>query len=366
MRCILTLVYKFYPDFQEPFLIPKSITPMSIPKRKDDHIKICREKPVQFKEKTTGFEAVELVHNAVPELSLNEINTTTQLFKKELKAPLIVAAITGGTEEGRKINQAIARTCQKLGLGFGVGSQRAALENPDLAPTFKVRDVAPDTLLLGNLGLVQFCKGYALEKAQEAVDMIEADGLCIHLNPAHEAAQPEGDTDFRNGLSKLKEISKKVKVPVIAKECGCGISRKAADSLIKTGIRGIDVGGAGGTSWVGVEFYRSDSKLAQTFWDWGIPTAASVVYCSGKGVPVIATGGIRTGLDAAKAIAMGADAVGIALPALLAYPDQIENYLTEFIEELKTAMFLIGSKNIQDLKKTKKIIFEPLKTWISS
>ncbi len=338
---------------------------MSIPKRKDDHLRICRDKPVQFRNKTTCFECVELVHRAAPELDFDDVGTKTRLFGKELKAPLIVAAITGGTDEGLKVNQALAKTCQKLGIGMGVGSQRAAIEEPKLAATFQVREKAPDILLLANLGLVQFCKGYGPDKARKAVDMIKADALCIHLNAAQEMVQPEGETKFSNGLAKLKEVCNSVDFPVIAKECGCGISRETADALVKAGVSGIDVGGAGGTSWVGVEFFRHPSKLTQTFWDWGIPTAASVVYSSGRGVPVIATGGIRTGLDAAKAIALGADLVGVALPALLSYPESIEAYFTEFIRELKTAMFLTGSRNISELRKCRKILFEPLRTWIS-
>jgi isopentenyl-diphosphate delta-isomerase len=338
---------------------------MSISKRKEDHIKICRERPVQFREKTTGFESIELLHKAAPEINFDDIDLSTKLFGKELKAPVIVAAITGGTAEGHKINQALAKVCQKLGLGMGVGSQRVSIENPKLAPTFQVRKEAPDILLLGNLGLGQFCKGYGPDEAKKAVEMIGADGLCIHLNTAQEAVQPEGDTQFKGGLAKLKQVCKSVKFPIIAKECGCGISNKIAGSLVKAGVSGIDVGGAGGTSWVGVEFYRYKQRLAQTFWDWGIPTAASVVYSSGRGVSVIATGGIRTGLDAAKALVLGADAVGVALPALLTYPDSIEAYFEELIKEIKTALFLTGSRNIKELRNCEKIIFEPLNSWIS-
>ena len=338
---------------------------MSVSERKADHLRICREMPVQFKEKRTGFECVELVHRGTPELDLADIDTSVKLFGKKLKAPVIVAAITGGTPEGQEINQAIAKPCEKLGLGMGVGSQRAAIEHLSLEGTFKVRKLLPTGLLLGNLGLVQFCKGYGVKEAKHAVEMIDADGLCVHLNPAQEVAQPEGDTQFKGGLAKLRELCKRVKFPVIAKECGCGISESVAKDLVEAGVSGIDVGGAGGTSWVGVEYFRSNNALAQTFWDWGIPTAASIHYCSGKGVPVIATGGVRTGLDAAKAIALGADAVGIALPALLSYPDSLEDYLSSVIRELRAAMFLTGSHNVSGLKRCERVIFEPLRTWLS-
>lgn len=321
--------------------------------------------PVQFREKSSGFECVELVHKAVPDVDRDGVDCSTRLFGKRLTAPIIIAAITGGTPEGKAINQKLARACENLGLGFGVGSQRAAIEDPSLAGTFDVRSSCPNSLLLGNLGLVQFCEGYGVAQAKKAVDMIKADGLCVHLNPAQEAVQPEGDTGFKGGLAKLRELCTGVKFPVIAKECGCGISRRTAVDLVKAGVSGIDVGGAGGTSWVGVEYFRSGSPLAQTFWDWGIPTAASVVYCSGKGVPVIATGGVRSGLDAAKAIALGADAVGVALPALLSYPDRVEEFLSRFVQELRVAMFLTGCGSLKELRSCQKLVLDPLKAWLS-
>ncbi len=337
---------------------------MSTEERKTDHLDICSNKPVQFRNKTTGFEAVELVHNAVPDIDLDSVNTRTRLFNRDLEVPLIISAMTGGTRKGEEINKKLASACQKYGLGFGVGSQRVAIEKPETARTFQVRDVAPDVLLLGNLGLIQFCKGYGVEQAREAINMINADALCIHLNAAQELAQPGGDTQFGGAWDKLSELTESG-IPIIAKEVGAGISRGVARRLVDSGVSGIDVGGAGGTSWVGVEWYRHKSSVGSTFWDWGIPTAASICYASNLGVPVIATGGVRTGLDAAKAIALGADAVGIALPALLSYPDRIDEYLRGFIEEFKAAMFLTGSSNINGLKSAEKLIFEPLRTWVS-
>lgn len=339
---------------------------MTTQTRKSDHLKISFEKPVQFRSKTTGFECVELLHQAVPEIGLEKIDLSTKFLGKKMSAPVIIAGMTGGTEEGGMINRNLAKAAQKFGIGMGVGSQRAMIEDPKLAETFKVRDAAPDILLLGNLGLVQFCNGYGLDEAKRAVEVIGADGLCIHLNAAQEIAQPEGDTNFSNGLKKIKDLCK-LKFPIVAKECGAGISRNVAKRLVNAKVKAIDVGGAGGTSWVGVEYYRYERKLAKTFWDWGIPTAASVKYCSGLGVQVIATGGIRTGLDAAKAFALGADFVGVGLPLLLATKsNEIETFLQDFIDELKATMFLTGCKNIRELRKAKKVVFEPLKTWIST
>lgn len=329
---------------------------MGIRQRKLDHLRICVEKPVQFREKRAGFERFDFVHNALPEISLDEVDTSLNLLGKKLSAPVVVAAITGGAKEGGELNKRIARACQKFNLGMGVGSQRAALEDPSLAYTYRVRDVAPDILLFGNLGLVQFCKGYRPERAQEAVDMIDADAMCIHLNAAQEAAQQEGETNFKGGVAILKQICQKVRVPVLAKECGSGISKAVGEKLVRAGVKGIDVGGAGGTSWVGVEYYRNPSHLASVFWDWGIPTVDSLVECRGLGVPLIATGGIRSGLDAAKALALGAAAVGLALPVVIAADgDKLEEYLQGFIRELKVAMFLTGSSNIRELKKAELI-----------
>ncbi len=334
--------------------------------RKAEHIQICLKKDVGFHSKTAMWEDVELVHCALPELNYSEIDLCCNLFGKKLSAPVMIAGMTGGTMEAAKINVALAKAAQKFGIGFGVGSQRPAIENPKLEKTYSVRDVAPDILLLGNLGLVQFVNGFKPEDATRAVEMIDADALCLHLNAAQEAVQGEGNMNFRGTIPAFYELCKLVGFPIVAKETGCGLSAGVARKLVESGASALDVGGAGGTSWVAVEYYRSfgtKQKVAKTFRDWGIPTAASVLACSGLGVPLIATGGVRSGLDAAKAIACGADFVGFALPALKNL-ESIDGYIETFLAELKTAMFLVGARDVLHLQSSaKKIISGRLKDW---
>lgn len=347
----------------------KAVMPMAEDRkagtRKGEHIQICLKKDVGFHSKSAMWEDVELVHRALPELDYSEIDLGCNLFGRKLSAPLIIAGMTGGTREAAKINAALAKAAQKFGIGLGVGSQRPAIENPELEETYKVRDVAPDILLLGNLGLVQFVNGFKPEDAARAVEMIDADALCLHLNAAQEAVQGEGNLDFGGATSAFYELCK-LGFPIVAKETGCGLSASVAKKLVESGASALDVGGAGGTSWVAVEYYRSQGTkrdVANTFRDWGIPTAASVLACSGLGVPLIATGGVRSGLDAAKAIACGADFVGFALPALKNL-DSIDGYLETFLAELRTAMFLIGARDVLHLQSSaKKIISGRLKDW---
>lgn len=343
---------------------PKVVRPMA-ETRKGEHIRICLKKDVGFHSKTAMWEDVELVHRALPELNYSEIDLCCNLFGKKLSAPVVIAGMTGGTSEAAKINVALARAAQKFGIGFGVGSQRPAIENPKLEKTYRVRDVAPDILLLGNLGLVQFVNGFRPEDAAKAVEMIDADALCIHLNAAQEAVQGEGNLNFRGTIPAFYELCK-LGFPIVAKETGCGLSAGVARKLVESGASALDVGGAGGTSWVAVEYYRSigtKQKVAKTFRDWGIPTAASVLACSGLGVPVIATGGVRSGLDAAKAIACGADFVGFALPALKNI-ESINDYIETFLAELRTAMFLVGARDVLHLQSSAgKILSGKLKNW---
>ncbi len=334
--------------------------------RKTEHIQICLKKDVGFHSKTPMWEDVELVHRALPEFDYSEIDLGCNLFGRKLAAPVIIAGMTGGTREAAKINVALAGAAQKFGIGFGVGSQRPAIENPDLEETYRVRDVAPDILLLGNLGLVQFVNGFKPKDATRAVEMIDADALCLHLNAAQEAVQGEGNMDFGGATSAFHELCRLVGFPIVAKETGCGLSAGVARKLVESGASALDVGGAGGTSWVAVEYYRSQGtkqKVAKTFRDWGIPTAASVLACSGLGVTLIATGGVRSGLDAAKAIACGADFVGFALPALKNL-ESIDDYIETFLAELRTAMFLVGARDVLHLQSSaEKIISGRLKDW---
>jgi isopentenyl-diphosphate delta-isomerase len=265
--------------------------------------------------KKTGFSDVELVHKAIPEVNQEEIDLSTSLFGKKMDAPIIITAITGGHPVSTDVNRKLARSAQKLNIGMGLGSQRAAVENPELTSTYKVaREAAPDAFLIGNIGAPQ------IELATSAAEMINLDALAVHLNPLQEAIQPEGDVDSQGYLENIKKTVQNVDIPIIAKETGAGISGNDAKLLEKMGVSAIDVAGAGGTSWAAVETYRSkDKDMGKLYWDWGIPTATSTIEATQSvNIPIISSGGIRNGLDAVKALALGADLVGMALPALKA------------------------------------------------
>ena len=317
--------------------------------RKDDHIRICLEEDVEAGE--TGFGRVRLMPETLPELDFDEISLSTKLFGKKLGYPLIIEALTGGTSQAGKINRDLASVAQKLKIGFGVGSQRASIEDEEYAETFQVRDVAPDILLIANLGAVQLNYGFGAQECERAVSMIGADALALHVNPLQEVMQAEGDKNFAGLVNKINAFARKLKTPVILKEVGCGITRKIAE---KMKVAAFDVGGLGGTNWGLVEGIRAGKrKTGQVFSDWGIPTAESIITVAPLGKPVIASGGIRTGLDVAKAIALGASCAGIALPILRIQnkvgAKGVEEYLLRIIEELRIAMFLSGSKNIPAL-----------------
>lgn len=332
--------------------------------RKLEHLLICDYYDVEFKNKTTGFEDIELIHKALPEIDKNDIDLSTSVFGKKLHSPLFITAITGGHPQSKSINENLAIASEEKRVGLGVGSQRAAIEHPELADTYTIiREKAPDCLLVGNIGAPQ------IELADKAVKILDADILAIHLNPLQESIQPEGDLDARGFLDSINKISDLVDIPIMAKETGCGISSEVARQLVDNGVKYIDVEGAGGTSWAAVETYRSDEKYyGETFWDWGIPTAISTVeVTSSVSVPVISSGGIRSGLEAAKAIALGADAVGMALP-FLKNSNNVENileYITKFEESLRIAMFLVGAKNIEELKNSNLVIKGETKEWLN-
>jgi isopentenyl-diphosphate delta-isomerase len=267
--------------------------------------------------------------------------------------------MTGGIKQAQRINRNLALAAQALGIAMGVGSQRAAIDNPKVVNTFQVRDVAPDILLFANLGAVQLNYGYGPEECKRAVEIIEADALILHLNPLQEALQPEGQTNFSGLLRKIEHVCKKLSVPVVVKEVGWGISETVARKLSRVGVAGIDVAGAGGTSWGKVERHRANSensnKIADSFASWGIPTAESIqmARCGAPGLTIIASGGLRTGVDVAKAIALGADTAGIAAPLLKAAnisQEAVVEYVTEIVESLRIAMFCIGASNISELK----------------
>ncbi len=340
--------------------------------RKLDHIEICLNENIESRNKTTGFEDIDLVHQAAPEINLEEVSIKSSLFGKELNAPIIICPMTGGHKRGKKINLALAKAAQELNIGFGVGSQRAGIEDSKLEETYQVRELAPDILLLGNLGATQLNQGYGIEEAEKAIEMIDADALGFHFNPLQEAIQIDGDINFKEIISKISKIASKLKTPVYAKETGGGITGSIASKLVKAGVKAIDVSGVGGTSWAGVESMRKKSKkcLGNALWDWGIPTSISTAETARSvNVSVISSGGIRTGIDAVKAIALGADIVGIGLPLLRAAnegTDQVIRWLEKFIEELRVSMFLAGCKNLEELQKSSLIITGKTKEYFNS
>ncbi len=296
---------------------------LDISNRKADHIALCADpaEKVAFKSQGTLLEGVRLVHDALPDLHADDVDISLDLLGKKLKAPVFISAMTGGTEQAAHINKDLAKLADELGLGFGLGSQRAMLKRPDMAWTFEVRDVAPNVLLLGNIGIVQ-ARDMSTAQVRELVKKVGADALCVHLNPAMELVQPGGDRDFRGGIDTLKRLHQELGVPVIAKETGCGLSYSVAKRIRALGIEHCDTSGAGGTSWVAVETLRAqgnDRVLGEEYWDWGIPTAASVAFTSRAGLKAIATGGLKSGLDVAKAVALGASAGGLAAVVLRAH-----------------------------------------------
>ncbi|MCW5873484.1 MAG: type 2 isopentenyl-diphosphate Delta-isomerase [Anaerolineales bacterium] len=326
--------------------------------RKADHIRINLEEDVRSG-LTTGFEKYSFLHNALPELNLDEIDLSVQVFGKQLRSPLLISSMTGGTDEAGAINQALAEAAQETGIALGLGSQRAAIEDPKLETTFRVRNVAPDILLFANVGAVQLNYGYGLNHLQRAVDMAEADALMLHLNAVQEAVQPEGDTNFSGLLKKIEIMCKQLPVPVVVKEVGWGISGELAKQLARAGIQAIDVAGAGGTSWSQVEMHRaknpSQARLAAAFVDWGIPTAESIMQVrqAAKTMRIFASGGLRSGVDVAKGIALGAELGGMAGPFLKAAVKSskaVVETIHEISRELQVAMFAAGAGDINSLQ----------------
>ncbi|MEH2313460.1 MAG: type 2 isopentenyl-diphosphate Delta-isomerase [Nostoc sp.] len=327
--------------------------------RKADHIRICIEEDVQCDQITNGLERYRFTHSCLPELNPDDIDISTSFLGKHLGAPLLISSMTGGTEQAAIINQRLAEVAQYYKIAMGVGSQRVAVEKPQVADTFAVRKYAPDVLLFANLGAVQLNYKYGLDECLRVVDILEADALILHINPLQECIQPKGDTNFRGLLDKISKLCGKMPVPVIAKEVGNGISAAIAEKLIAAGVAAIDVAGAGGTSWAKVESERAENplqrRLGRTFADWGLPTAECIttIRAIAPNVPLIASGGLRHGLDVAAAIALGADIAGLAMPFLQAAATSeaaVAELAEVLIAEITTVLFCTGNATLYQLK----------------
>jgi isopentenyl-diphosphate Delta-isomerase len=350
---------------------------MDIATRKADHLALCATGSVGFRDRTTLLEEVGLIHDALPDLALEDIDLSVEVLGRRLRAPIIIAAMTGGTDEAGAINRVLASVAEERGYGFALGSQRAMARRPGATRTYAVRAEAPTALVLGNLGVVQ-ARAMKSDEVQALVDAISVDALCIHLNPAMELAQPEGDRDFRGGLDTIGRLARELRVPVVVKETGCGLSRQVGRRLRGAGVRHVDVSGAGGTSWVGVEAHRASAAgdartraLAEALWDWGVPTAASVAALAPLGFDtVVATGGVASGLDIARAIALGATAGGIARPVLRAHHEGGRDGVLAFLggveAELRAIMLLTRSRNVSALRAAPRVIGGALARWINS
>ncbi len=328
--------------------------------RKSDHIRINLEEEVGFEHVTTGLERYLLLHRALPGIDLTAIDTSIRFLGKRLAAPLIISGMTGGTPEAEIINRRLAEAAQNAEIGMGLGSQRAAIEDASLEYTYRVRRVAPDVLLLANLGAVQLNYGYGVDECRRAVEMIEADALTLHVNPLQEALQPGGDTRFGDLLPRIEAVCGALDVPVMVKEVGWGISAPVARQLADAGVAAIDVAGAGGSSWSQVEMYRAvtdrQRAVAAAFADWGIPTAESLRMArrGAPAIPTMASGGIRDGIQIAKAIALGAAACGIAGPFLKAASEStsaVIDLILLLVDQLRKAMFVTGTRDIAALQK---------------
>lgn len=329
-------------------------------RRKREHLELCLDTRSVTSPSGTGLDRYAFLHNALPELDIADIDLSAAFLGKRLQAPLLISSMTGGFDVARKVNRNLAAAAQELGLAMGVGSQRVALEEPSAVDSFKVRDLAPDILLLGNFGAVQLNYGYGLEQCRRAVGMIEADGLILHLNVLQEAVQPEGNRNFKGLTARIAQVCRELGKPVVAKEVGFGISADVALRLKAAGVKAIDVAGRGGTSWYAVEARRAAERgkpVENTFAEWGIPTEEALVQVrrAAPEMELVASGGIRSGLDVAKAVALGADIAAIGQPLLapaLESADKVIEFLQQIIYEIKVAMLCVGAPNLAALRKT--------------
>ena len=332
--------------------------------RKSEHLRVNLHEDVAAKGIRSGFDDYLFVPRALPELNFGDVDSSTELFGRRLSAPILISCMTGGTAEARRLNHMLARVAQRSRLAMGLGSGRALLEHPELVETFDVRSVAPDVLLFANLGAVQLNKGYGAGDCQRLVDVLRADALVLHLNALQEALQPEGDTCFEGVLERIGEVCRRLDVPVVVKEVGWGISPDDVRALLDVGVAAVDVAGAGGTSWSEVERHRIAepwrSRVAGAFAGWGIPTAECLQSArrAAADARIFASGGVRTGIDVAKAIALGADLVGIAGPFLRAAAQGTNaamDLARELSEVLRVAMFAIGARTLADLRLTRRL-----------
>lgn len=329
---------------------------MGIETRKMQHVDIALNKKIESN-RPTGFGGIEFVHYSLPEMDFGKVDASATFLKRKFASPLMIVAMTGGFAEAERINKELAQAAEKEDIPLGLGSQRVMLEKPGLGKTFNVRDVAPNVFLAGNIGAVQL-REYSNKQIESLVSSIDANALCIHLNPLQEAVQLEGDKNWEGTLSQIAKVCDYIDVPVIVKETGAGINGVVARELEKAGVAAIDVSGVGGTSWSAIELYRKDAKAGEAFWDWGNPTAQCLRECAkAVKVPLIASGGIRSGLDVAKAIRLGASLCGAGLPFIKAQNsggvEGIRKEIQMWKEELKIAMFLTRSKNLSNLRKAK-------------
>lgn len=344
---------------------PKAPTPPATPSRKAQHLEINLKRDVAGKGIASGFEALSFQHRALPEIDLADVDTSCELFGRSLNAPLLISCMTGGTAAAQRINSRLARVAAQHGIAMGLGSGRALIERPEFLQTFDVRAAAPQTLIFANLGAVQLNKGYTATECRRLVELLRADALVLHLNPLQEALQPDGDTCFRGLLSRIADVCADVHFPIVVKEVGWGIAPQDVRRLFDAGVAAVDVAGAGGTSWSEVERHRIDepwrARVAGAFAGWGIPTAQAI-FEARKAAPtqtLMASGGIRTGIDVAKAIALGADLVGIAgafLRAADASEDVAHDLARELIATLRIGMFCIGARTLGELRDTHALV----------
>jgi isopentenyl-diphosphate delta-isomerase len=344
-------------------------TPDSTSKRKKEHIELCLTDEVSFKEKTNGFEHYEFEHYAITEVDISKISFGTLFLDKKIDYPFLISCMTGGTADAENINAQLSVAAGKLNIPLGVGSQRQALENKKYHNTYKIiRKNAPSVPILGNIGAAQVVKMDTFDPVNFLVDLVEADAMVIHVNPLQELIQINGEPEFSGLLKKIKKMVKQIEVPVIVKEVGAGISLKAAKKLLDCGVQGIDVAGAGGTSWAGVEILRNNDGNHTEFWDWGLPTAYCIRTVAGLkkkyDFTLIGSGGINSAVEAAKALALGSDIVASARKILQTLDSHgvegVENLIKEWFDIIKKIMFLTGSSSLKDLKKNKLVAGENL------